>query len=351
MKIIRKIYGYIQPHFVTVFSVLLFAAFAMVALVFNVAMDRYIYNAAEVEIYDIAAFRAVINRLLLVTLAVVWLVSMVLAAVLANSMMKPLRILRDFVRQIGRGDFSPNSHTFANEEFDELNQSLNSAVKQLAAYDNEQKTFFQNVSHELRTPLMSIQSYAEGINQGIMDADAASATILEATGRLKSMVEDILYVSRLDSVSTPAMEQVNLCAIVETRISLQQPVAKIRCLNIKYISDGEPIFIHCAVEYIDRAVDNLISNAIRYAKKEITVECFAIGAKATVRVTDDGPGFEVSALSHVFERFYRGKNVLTGIGLATVKSITDQHKGSATAENGKEKGAILTISLPRKRER
>jgi signal transduction histidine kinase len=301
-----------------------------------------------VNVTEMRTLISVVNRLLIISVAAIWLVSMLIAGVLVDSMMKPFRTLRNFVRQIGKGDFTPNKNSYANEEFDELNQSLNSTARQLAAYDNEQKTFFQNVSHELRTPLMSIQSYAEGINQGIMDAESASATILEATERLKSMVEDILYVSRLDSVAAPAMEQVNFNAIVESRIRLQKLFAESHGLKIKYISDGEPIQIQCVVNHIERAVDNLISNAVRYAKKKITVECYAIGGSATIRVTDDGPGFEPSALPHVFERFYRGKNGLTGIGLATVKSITDQHKGSTTAENGKNKGAILTISIPRR---
>jgi signal transduction histidine kinase len=61
---------------------------------------------------------------------------------------------------------------------------------------------------------------------------------------------------------------------------------------------------------------------------------------------DDGPGFEPELLPHVFERFYKGKTGLTGIGLAIVKSIVEQHNGTAMAEN-REKGAVLTISIPR----
>jgi signal transduction histidine kinase len=273
---------------------------------------------------------------------------MIIANVFADSIMRPLRVLRNFVRQIGRGDFSENTHLFISEEFNELNQSLNHTARQLARYDNEQKTFFQNVSHELRTPLMSIKSYAEGIKHGIMNPEEASETILKATKRLTTMVDDILYVSRIDSVTAPIMDNVNLRAIVEERIAGQKPVAEERGLEIEIISGGEPIFVICAGTYIERVIDNLISNAIRYAKSVITVECYALGGNVTVRVSDDGPGFEPNVLPHVFERFYRGKNGLSGIGLSTVKAITDQHKGFATAENS-EKGAVLTISIPRKR--
>ncbi|MCL1843087.1 MAG: HAMP domain-containing histidine kinase [Defluviitaleaceae bacterium] len=299
------------------------------------------------DVTDIIMFTLVVNRLLIGSVFMIWILSMIIAGFLADSMMRPLRLLRDFVRQIGRGDFTPNAHSFANEEFDELNQSLNSTARQLAMYDNEQKAFFQNVSHELRTPLMSIKSYAEGINIGIMDSKTASSTIIEATDHLTELVGDILYVSRIDNVAPPPMEKINLCIIVTERINRQKSMAELKNVEIKYASDNMPIIVNCAVKYIERAVDNLISNAIRYAKTEIIVECYAIGSRATIRVIDDGPGFEPDALPHVFERFFRGKNGLTGIGLSTVKSITDQHKGTAAAENGNEHGAILTITLPR----
>ncbi|MCL2840241.1 MAG: HAMP domain-containing histidine kinase [Defluviitaleaceae bacterium] len=292
-------------------------------------------------------FMAVVNRLLLLLVTLTWVFSMIIAVFLADSMVRPLRLLRDSVKKIGSGDFSPTDLHFRNEEFEELNQSLNQTARQLAGYDNDQKIFFQNVSHELRTPLMAIKSYAEGIKHGVMPINRSADTILDATDRLTEMVNDILYISRMDSLTPPIMENENLCAIAKERVKYQSQVAKNRGIIINFVHDDEPIMIQCAKRSIDRAVDNLISNAIRYAKQDITIECYAIGSRAILRVTDDGEGFDKEALPYVFERFYKGKNGLAGIGLSMVKSIIDQHKGIATAENGNEKGAVLTISLPR----
>jgi signal transduction histidine kinase len=449
MKTLGKIYGFIQPHIVTVFSVLLFASFVMVGFAFNFSVNRYITSGAKealleargiyehgpderdvgvimrvlrgnhrflntnvnvfeidenylplnattpnavfiaeklseyqtpmylnegkrlrvnhntfyisivpgdvgayifyLDITETLAFTAVVNRLLIASVFMICLISMLIAGFLADSMMKPLKLLRNFVRQIGRGDFTPNSHSFVNEDFNELNQSLNNAARQLATYDNDQKIFFQTVSHELKTPLQTIKMYAELIQQDCMEKNEAADIILEKTNHLARMVDDILHVSRLDNVASLSMEEMNLCMIVEECIRQQRSVAESGGLKINYVSDGEPINVKCSVTYMERAVNNMISNAIRYAKENITVECYAIGSSATVRVSDDGPGFETEILSRVFERFYRGKGGLTGIGLSTVKSIIDQHKGSATAENGKDSGAVLTISIPRKK--
>jgi len=301
------------------------------------------YAVFYVDVTDISRFSTRVNLLLLLLVAVIWAFAMIITTFLAGSLAWPLHNLNHFAQQIGRGDFSPNEATFRNEEFDTLNQSLNHAARQLAKYDNEQKTFFQNVSHELRTPLMSIKLYAEGINHGIMDAKDASTVILDATNRLTGMVGDILYVSRIDNITNPNRDEVNLIDLVEKRIRLHENPMQKGLITLRH--DDSSVMISCIKSYIERALDNLISNALRYAESEIIVECHAADGRAVVRVIDDGPGFEPDSLPHVFERFYRGKNGLSGIGLAIVKSIIDQHNGTATAEN-KEKGAVLTISLP-----
>jgi len=300
-----------------------------------------------VDITDISRFSNQVNMLLLLVVMVIWSMAMIIATFLSSSLAHPLFVLNNFARQIGRGDFTQNAESFNNEEFETLNQSLNNTAKQLAKYDNDQKTFFQNVSHELRTPLMSIKSYAEGIKYGIMDAQKASDTILEATNRLTGMVGEILYVSRIDNITTPNEEDVDLRELIAERIRIHEnPTQKIK-INLNH--DTEPVTIPCIKAYIERAIDNLISNALRYARTEIHIECYGIGPKAVIRVMDDGPGFEPGALPHVFERFYRGKSGLTGIGLSIVKSIVEQHNGTASAENNKNDGAVLTITIPRNR--
>jgi len=305
-----------------------------------------VYAVYYIDATDLQRLTTGINMRLVWLVAIVWFTTMLLSTVLAGALARPLKNLSQFAGQIGQGNFEPNPVTFANEEFEELNQSLNHAAKQLARYDNDQKTFFQNVSHELRTPLMSIKSYAEGIKYGVMEHTMAAETILECTDRLTEMVGDILYVSRIDNITPPMMEEINLVALIEERVAGQKSLAERKGLNLDFKSDGESIIISCVISYIERAIDNLISNAMRYAVSTITLECFTIGSKVTIRVLDDGPGFEPEALPHIFERFFKGKNGLTGIGLSIVKSVVEQHKGTATAENG-EQGAVMTISLPR----
>ena len=299
-----------------------------------------------VDVTDLQLFTRGINMLLLSLAGFIWVAAMIITGFLANSLAKPLFALRNFARRIGQGDFTLNPDAFINEEFEALNESLNQTAKQLAKYDTDQKTFFQNVSHELRTPLMTIKSYAEGIKYGLMEPEKATHTILEATERLTDMVDDILYISRIDSISMPAMERCDLRTLIRERIRLGRPLAELRGLSINFEPQNDPVTVNCAVLYIGRALDNLINNALRFAESTINVECRLADNFAQIIVTDDGPGFEAELLPHIFERFFKGKNGQTGIGLAVVRSIAEQHKGYAKAENC-ETGAKLTIGLPR----
>ena len=300
-----------------------------------------------VNVTALGRFTRAVNMRILWLVVVIWLVTIIVTTFLAGSFARPLKILSGYARQMGSGDFSPSEINFTNEEFEELNQSLNHTAKQLAKFDNEQKIFFQNASHELRTPLMSIKSYAEGIKYNIMDPNKAVHTIIEATDRLTGIVDDILYVSRIDNISMPDMEIMNLQNLIIERINIAKPIAETKNISIDFQTDSDPIFMYGVVKYIARVIDNLITNSIRYAKAQINIECFAVGTKATIRVLDDGPGFAPETLPRVFERFYKGIDGLTGIGLSIVKSIVEQHKGIASAENG-ENGAILTVTLPRR---
>jgi signal transduction histidine kinase len=178
-----------------------------------------------------------------------------------------------------------------------------------------------------------------------MPKEDASQTILEATDRLTEMVGDVLYISRIDAISKPAMESTDIHLLIEDRISRHKALADSKNLKIKFNHDSKPVIINCASSYMGRALDNLIANAIRFANEDITVDCFRVGSRVVIRVSDDGPGFEPEILPNAFERFIKGKNGQTGIGLAVVRSIAEQHKGTVDAENGTV-GAKLTINMP-----
>jgi len=288
------------------------------------------------------------SLIMFILTGIMFVMAVIVTYFLSNSITRPIEKLCGFALNIGHGDFTPNDFEFNETELEDLNNALNKSVKQLGVYDSEQKMFFQNASHELRTPLMSIKCYAEGINIGLMEPEKASETILQETDKLSELVTDLLYIAKIDNITTAyAIAEANLTEIIRNSANRQRAVADKR--RIGFIFDfGEDVMLYeCVSDLMSRAVDNLISNAIRYAASEIVLSCHKKANQIIISVADDGNGIDPDVLPHVFERFYKGKGGNHGIGLSIAKSIADQHNGYIKAENSNNGGAVFTISLPR----
>jgi signal transduction histidine kinase len=336
----------LRRRILAAFSCVLFFSFGFTAITFNIAMrlttpadDYYLVHQQSL------VGRAGLTQLVLV--GIMFVVAVIVTYFLSNSITRPIEKLGKFALDLGPGNFEPNNYEFKDAELDDLNTALNKSVRQLGDYDSEQRTFFQNASHELRTPLMSIKCYAEGISFGIMDPAHAAETILQETDKLAELVEDLLYISKIDSITTAyTTSRVNLAEIVYDRVNRQRAMAEKRQLRLVFDFNQEIVYYECAQELMERVIDNLISNAIRYAKAEIHILCHQKPGGIEIRVADDGNGIEADILPHVFERFCKGPGGNTGIGLSIVKSIVEQLGGSATAHNADEGGAVFTINLP-----
>ena len=208
-----------------------------------------------------------------------------------------------------------------------------------------QKWFFQNVSHELKTPMMAVQGCAEGIHTGVLDPVGASGIILEETEQMSELVEELLALSRLESGQANA--EFHLTDVRELLYdclrSTEQP-AEQKSLRISLRFDETPVLVNCDEVQLRRAFTNIITNAQRYAKEEIQIECKADKGKAVVRIRDDGEGIAPKLLPHIFDRFFSTRKGGTGIGLSLAKEIVSLHKGTIHAAN--DGGAVFEINLP-----
>jgi len=304
------------------------------------------YLVFYVDLTGIVNFAGSVNLLLIVIMLAAVVAAVVATVLITRRLTRPLADLTKFSRRIGSGDFTACTEEFHDREFATLAESMNHAARQLESYDKDQKTFFQNASHELRTPLMSITCYAEGIACGLMDPGEASQTILNETTRLSGMVEDLLSISRIDSITNEQKTVMcNLTEIVETAVEEQRWVAEERGLNLVVTLPGTPLVMAGNDKTLHRAFSNLMSNAVRYAVSRIAVTLERQGPDAVITVADDGPGVDPQDLPHIFERFYMGANGHHGIGLAIVKSVVDQH-GGAIQVRSDAAGACFRLSLP-----
>ena len=208
-----------------------------------------------------------------------------------------------------------------------------------------QQTFFQNASHELKTPLMAIQGYAEGIQAGVMDTGGAADVILEESDRMTELVEELLDISKIDmGRQRLTLSETDIRELLYDGIRVVEPIA---AGGITIVPDfpEEPVMVSCDDTQLRRAVTNILSNGVRYARSELRLTCRADKRHVTIRIQDDGDGIAEEDIPHIFDRFYMGRSGKSGIGLALTKEIIHLHRGTIRAYNG-ETGAVFEISIP-----
>jgi len=209
-----------------------------------------------------------------------------------------------------------------------------------------QQTFFQNASHELKTPLMAIQGYAEGIQAGVMDAGGAAEVILAESDRMTELVEELLDISKIDmGRQRPTLSETDIRELLYDSIRAVEPTVVSSGITIVPDFPEEPVMVSCDDTRLRRAVTNILSNGVRYARSELRLTCRADKRHVTIRIQDDGDGIAEADLPHIFDRFYMGKSGKSGIGLALTKEIVHLHKGTIRAYNG-DSGAVFEISIP-----
>ena len=209
-----------------------------------------------------------------------------------------------------------------------------------------QQTFFQNASHELKTPLMAIQGYAEGIQAGVMDAGGAAEVILAESDRMTELVDELLDISKIDmGRQRLTLSEMDVRELLYDSIRAVEPAAAGGGITITPDFPETPVMVSCDDTRLRRAVTNILSNGVRYARSELRLTCRTDKRNATIRIQDDGDGIAEEDLPHIFDRFYMGRSGKSGIGLALTKEIIHLHKGMIRAYNG-DSGAVFEISIP-----
>ena len=209
-----------------------------------------------------------------------------------------------------------------------------------------QQTFFQNASHELKTPLMAIQGYAEGIQAGVTDTGSAAEVILEESDRMTELVDELLDISKIDMGRQQlTLSEMDIRELLYDSIRAVEPTAAAGGIAIVPDFLETPVIVNCDDTRLRRAITNILSNGIRYARSELRLTCRMDKRHVTIRIQDDGDGIAEEDLPHIFDRFYMGKSGKSGIGLALTKEIIHLHKGTIRAYNG-DSGAVFEISIP-----
>jgi signal transduction histidine kinase len=265
--------------------------------------------------------------------------ALVLAWILASTLAGPIARLRDTAGRLGSGDLDARAPTGGPTEVAELGESFNSMADELAASLRAQQDFIANASHQLRTPLTGMKLRLEAIRAEGGQAAEHAARAEEELDRLGALVDDMLALASA-ATTGPSGVQVDLSEIVGAAVERwRAPAAEAR----RTVQPGrhESVSVFADPGDLAHVVDNLVENALRYSPpgSHVTVEAAATDGRATISVTDDGPGIPAEDRSRVFERFYRGANGRrtgpgTGLGLAIVAELVERWGGEVTLGDG-----------------
>ncbi len=244
----------------------------------------------------------------------------------------------------------------ARDELHRLAVTLNDMLARLERAGARQRAFVSDAAHELRSPIASARTQLEvaaRVDAGTPAGELA-ADVLHDVERLGRLVDDLLLLARLDEVPARRRESVDVGALAAEVVGRYAAARVPVCLDRAGgpLVAGDPVGLR-------RVLVNLVDNAVRYARSQVTVAVAAAAAGARVTVTDDGPGLPAADRERVFDRFTRvgadrGRDSGgAGLGLAIVRELVLAHGGTVTlADAGPGLRAVVELPAgPRNGER
>ena len=208
--------------------------------------------------------------------------------------------------------------------------------------DNGMRNFFANASHELKTPLMAIRGNVDGIRSGYVEPEKAYDVIEKETERMSALIGSILDLSKLDSGAVHMEVTMNdVREILYDAAGIILPEADKRGIQVN-IEAAEPLFMECDERMIFSTFSNILTNALRYAEREISVR-IEKQDKTIIRFINDGVSISDEEIAHIFDRFYKGDKGQTGLGMALAQEYVNLHGGeiSAVARDNRTEFVII----------
>jgi two-component system sensor histidine kinase MprB len=271
-----------------------------------------------------------------------------LGAIVARAALGPIaRFTRRTEELAADPDPSERMEVSGRDELGRLARSFNSTLDALERSVEAQRHLVADASHELRTPVASLRANI----QTLQDADqlpaheleSLRADIVDELDELTALVADIVELARGGKPRELA-DDVRLDQIAEEVVERARARSGGR---VSFQVSAEPTVVRGEPQRIQRAVANLVDNAVKWSPPGGVVELGLKEGELTVR--DHGPGFAEGDLPHVFERFYRAEGARglpgSGLGLAIVRQAAEAHGGFATADNAPGGGALLRVSF------
>ncbi|HEY1321714.1 MAG TPA: HAMP domain-containing sensor histidine kinase [Streptosporangiaceae bacterium] len=280
---------------------------------------------------DAASAQTALGWLLAALIPAGAIVAAVTARLAAGRVLRPVGRLTETVERIrATGDLSAPIETPGHDEISRLGQAFAAMTAALDESAGAQRRLVADASHELRTPLTSLTTNLELLAERPDDpsAPALAAAALAEAGELRVLINDLVELAR-DGKASFHIEDVRLDLVTE-RVAAR---AACRAPGLRYELDCRPTLVRGDPDALERAIGNLVDNALKWSPPDGRIRISAAGG--TVEVSDDGPGIPADDLPYIFDRFYRSATARalpgSGLGLAIVRRIADMHDGTVEA--------------------
>ncbi|MDX3750735.1 HAMP domain-containing sensor histidine kinase [Streptomyces sp. AK08-02] len=273
----------------------------------------------------------------------------------ARAALRPVDKLTEAVEHIARTEDLSIRIPVEEDSDDEvarLSHSFNSMTSALANSHELQQQLIADAGHELRTPLTSLRTNIELLTRSeetgrpIPEADrkALLASVKAQMTELAALIGDLQELSRSEGQRGERVQVVALEDTVESALRR----ARLRGPELTITADIQPWFVRAEPSALERAVVNILDNAVKFSPEGGTIEVQLASGVLTVR--DHGPGIPVDEIAHVFDRFWRSPSARalpgSGLGLSIVARTVQQAGGEVTLARATGGGTVATVRLP-----
>ena len=275
-----------------------------------------------------------------------------------RSIVGPIKDMSKTAQRIAQGDFdAPNLNKKYDDEIGDLCDSINYMAHELKQTEQLKNDFISRVSHELRTPLTAIKGWSETMLLTGDDIDRGTFKkgmniILKESGRLTSIVEELLDFSRLQSGRLKLItEKTDLVAELDEAVYILKERSIQEKKHLMFDTPIEPFPpVMGDKNRLRQVFMNIIDNALKYTPEggDVTVQILNEVSNITVLISDTGCGIAPEDLPKVKEKFYKANQNVggSGIGLAVADEIVQMHGGTLDIESGIGVGTTVKIQIP-----
>ncbi|MCY6354969.1 HAMP domain-containing sensor histidine kinase [Clostridium sp. ZS2-4] len=283
----------------------------------------------------------------------------------SKNFVAPLKILLNGVKRITEGDYSTRIDLKSQNEFGDLKDAFNLMASKIEEEKNlkeksekNRRRLIMDISHDLKNPLASVIGYSDLLikNPEISNKERTKyLTVIENNSiRANNLIKDLFEFSKFESTDFNLnLIKKDICEFLRELIALYIPQMEEKHINYNFDIPEKNIFIYFDSQSMDRAISNLLINAIKYNSPYINLD---IVVKETLHsleivVKDNGIGISKNLSKDIFEPFVRVdsarnyKSGGTGLGLAITKTLIQKQGGTIELETDTDKGCIFTITL------